>query len=214
MQWKQKCAVAFNSGTTFGSNPWWWKKNPQIYKVFDFTKGGADIIDQRAQYYTCKVKSNRWIIAAFSYILNNSRINASKILALNKKDDPRKVNLLDFWWELVQNLTTPFIENRSLNGLSSMVQQKMCVILKRKITSRNPSAELFPARNKQRKKCRLCINDPHDTGYKSIKKTFQSIQRNAKSVLNVYAPIISCRFVSIVPQIWQSENSTSLLFEP
>ena len=127
------------------------KKPPQIYKVHDFTKGGTDITDQRAQYYTCKVKSNRWTIAAFSYILDNSRINASAILALNKKDDPRKVNSLDFGWKLVQNLTTPFIENRSLSGLSSMVQQKMCVILKRKITSRNPSAELFPARNKQRK---------------------------------------------------------------
>ena len=124
------------------------ERKPQIYKVYDFTKGGTDIIDQRAQYYTCKVKSNRWIIAAFSYILNNSRINASTILALNKKDDPRKVNSLDFGWELLQNLTTHFIENRSLSGLTSMVQQKMCVILKRKMTSRNPSAGLFPARNK------------------------------------------------------------------
>ena len=107
-------AVAFNSGTAFGSNPWWWKKkNPQDYKVYDFTKGGTDIVDQRAQYYTCKVKSNRWTNAAFSYILDNSQINASAILALNKKDDPRKVNSLDFGWELVQNLT----ENRSLNGL-------------------------------------------------------------------------------------------------
>ena len=132
------------------------------------TKGGTDIIDQRAQYYTCKVKSNRWTIVAFSYILNNGPINASTILALNKKDDPRKVNSLDFVWELVQNLTTPFIENRSLNGLSSMVQKKMCVMLKRKITSRKSSAELFPARNKQIKKCRLCINDSHGTGYKNL----------------------------------------------
>ena len=105
----------------------------------------------------------------FIDILDNSRRNASTVLALNKKDDPQKVNSLDFGWELVQNLTTPFIENRSLNGLSSMVQQKMCVILKGKITSRNPSAELFPAKNKQRKKCILCINDSHGTGYKSIK---------------------------------------------
>ena len=60
----------------------------------------------------------------FIYILDNSRRNASTVLALNKKDDPQKVNSLDFGWELVQNLTTPFIENRSLNGLSSMVQKK------------------------------------------------------------------------------------------
>ena len=66
------------------------KKPPQIYKVYGFTKGGTDIIDQRPQCYTCKVKSNRWAIAAFSYILDNSWINASTILALNKKDDPRK----------------------------------------------------------------------------------------------------------------------------
>ena len=61
------------------------KKTPQIYKVYDFTKGGTDIIDQRGQYYICKVKYNRWTIAVFSYILDNSRINASTVLALNKK---------------------------------------------------------------------------------------------------------------------------------
>ena len=61
------------------------KKTPQIYKVYDFTKGGTHIIDQRAQYYICKVKYNRWTIAVFSYILDNSRINASTVLALNKK---------------------------------------------------------------------------------------------------------------------------------
>ena len=75
------------------------KKTPQIYKLYDFTKGVTDIIDQQAQYYTCKVKSNRWKIAAFSYILDNSCINASTILALNKKDDPQKVNSLDFGQE-------------------------------------------------------------------------------------------------------------------
>ena len=70
--------------------------NLQIYKVYDFTEGGTDIIDQRVQYYTCKVKSNRWTIAAFSYILDNSLINGSTILVLNKKDDPQKVSSLDF----------------------------------------------------------------------------------------------------------------------
>ena len=40
----------------------------------------------------------------FIYILDNSRRNASTVLALNKKDDSQKVNSLDFGWELVQNL--------------------------------------------------------------------------------------------------------------
>ena len=28
-----------------------------IYKVYDFTKGGTDIIDQRMEFYTCKLRS-------------------------------------------------------------------------------------------------------------------------------------------------------------
>ena len=102
--------------------------------VCNFTKRATDIIDQRPQYYTCKVKGNRWTIAAFSYILENSLINASTILALNNKDDLLEVNSLYFGWKLVQNCTTAFIENRSLSGLSSVVQGKMYIILKRKMT--------------------------------------------------------------------------------
>ena len=131
---KKKCVVAFNSRTTLAVTHDDAKKKPQIYKVSNFTKRATDIIDQRPQYYTCKVKGNRWTIAAFSYILENSLINASTILALNNKDDLLKVNSLYFGWKLVQNCTTAFIENRSLSGLSSVVQGKMYIILKRKMT--------------------------------------------------------------------------------
>ena len=131
---KKKCVVAFNSRTTLAATHDDAKKKPQIYKVCNFTKRVTDIIDQRPQYYTCKVKGNRWTIAAFSYILENSLINASTILALNNKDDLLKVNSLYFGWKLVQNCTTTFIENRSLSGLSSVVQGKMYIILKRKMT--------------------------------------------------------------------------------
>ena len=40
-------------------------EKPQIYKVYDFTKGGADIINQQAQFYTCKPKSSHWTISVF-----------------------------------------------------------------------------------------------------------------------------------------------------
>ena len=36
-----------------------------IYKVYDFTKGGTDIIDQRMIFYTCKPKSRKWKITVF-----------------------------------------------------------------------------------------------------------------------------------------------------
>ena len=32
---------------------------PAIYKLYDYTKGGTDIIDQRLNFYSSKAKSRR-----------------------------------------------------------------------------------------------------------------------------------------------------------
>ena len=72
------------------------KQKPQIYKVYDFTKGGADKIDQRAQFYTCKPKSSRWTISVFSYVLGTSRINASTVWSINNNENPRKIDSMGF----------------------------------------------------------------------------------------------------------------------
>ena len=33
------------------------KKEPAVYKLYDFTKGGTDIVDQKISFYNCKTKS-------------------------------------------------------------------------------------------------------------------------------------------------------------
>ena len=40
------------------------------------------MVDQRMASYTCKAKSKRWTLPAFSYILDVTRINASSIFWL------------------------------------------------------------------------------------------------------------------------------------
>ena len=47
-----------------------------IYKLYDFTKGGTDIIDQRIGFYTCKLKSRKWTITVFSYVIDMARVNS------------------------------------------------------------------------------------------------------------------------------------------
>ena len=42
------------------------KRKLGIYKVYDLTKGGTDIIDQRMKFYTCKPKARKWRITVFS----------------------------------------------------------------------------------------------------------------------------------------------------
>ena len=63
------------------------KKKPAIYRLYDFTKGGTDVMDHKIGACTCKAKSNRRILTAFSYILDVCRINTSTILAFNEKMD-------------------------------------------------------------------------------------------------------------------------------
>ena len=59
-------------GTTIDDN----KKKAALYKLYDFTKGGTDIVDQRMGFNTCKVKSHKWSMVAFAYILDTARVNS------------------------------------------------------------------------------------------------------------------------------------------
>ena len=53
------------------------KKKPALYKLYDFTKSGTDIADQKIGSYTVKSKSRKWTKAAFSYLLDTVRVNAN-----------------------------------------------------------------------------------------------------------------------------------------
>lgn len=101
------------------------KSKPAIYKLYDFTKGGTDIIDQRIVFYSCKTKSSRWTMTAFAYVLDTCRVNSSTVLSKNNGRDPRKDNAFEFGWNLAMELVLPFMKARSLNGLPSIIQQKM-----------------------------------------------------------------------------------------
>ena len=65
-----------------------------LYKLYDFTTGGTDIVDQKISFFSCKPKSRKWPIVAFSYFLVTRRVNASTVLALNQGKNPRKQDSL------------------------------------------------------------------------------------------------------------------------
>ena len=49
-------------GTTMDDH----KNKGAFYKLYDFTKGGTDIVDQRLGFNTCKFKSRKWSVFTFS----------------------------------------------------------------------------------------------------------------------------------------------------
>ena len=65
---------------------------------------------------------------AFSYLLDTYRINASSVIALNKQQDPRKIDFFAFGMNLVIELVLPFVEHRYRNGLTVDIVQKLKLV--------------------------------------------------------------------------------------
>ena len=74
-------------------------------------------------FYTCKPKSRKWAITVFSYVIDMARINSSITFALQKKYDPCKQGSFEYCYNLLYQLVKPFIQSRSLNGLTTLVGQ-------------------------------------------------------------------------------------------
>ena len=135
------------------------KKKPAQYKLYDFTKGGTDECDKRAETYCCKPKSRKWTIVSLCYVLDMARINSSTILALNRNETPRKssVSSFDFCWNLVQSLAVPFILSRPWTGLQKNVQLKISSVLGGDMTQRRLQEPQDRDMSK-RKRCRDCMD--------------------------------------------------------
>ena len=59
------------------------KEKPAAIKVYDFSKGGTDISDQRCGSYTCATKTRRWPNKMLGYTLYVTRVNAQSVYFLN-----------------------------------------------------------------------------------------------------------------------------------
>ena len=75
------------------------KTKPCIYTIYDFTKGGIDIPDQRTVSLTCKQKTQKGTVVALAYIVDMARVNSQTIFDINTRQN--KVNSFDFGWDLM-----------------------------------------------------------------------------------------------------------------
>ena len=93
------------------------KEKPAIYKLYDFTKGGTDIVDQMNDCYTTRAKTLRWSTLGFYYMLDTIRVNSKSLWCIKHGKDPKKANTFDVGLDLAHSLVMPFIQQRSLVGL-------------------------------------------------------------------------------------------------
>lgn len=178
------------------------KSKPAIYKLYDFTKGGTDIVDQRVGFYTCKTKSPRWTMVAFFYLLDTCRVNSSTVYCMNQKTDPRKQNSFEYGWKLSMELVLPHIGARPINGLTSVVRQKISFILGPPEPEKESSKEqnLEPAtlldKSEIRRRCAECMDVIKGDGQKKKKdalgRTRMQCQRCGKAVCRKHT-VMCCR---------------------
>ena len=136
-----------------------------IYKVYDFTKGGTDIIDQRIGFYTCKPKSRKWTITVFSYVIDMTRVNSSTAFVLQKKYDHCKQDSFEYCYTLLHQLVKPFIQSRSLNGLTTLVRQKIKLVIEKRQWEVEGKA-VGPPMSEDNGRCHVCISNLAGVGHK------------------------------------------------
>lgn len=94
-----------------------------IFKFYDFTKGGIDIVDQKAFHY--KSKSRKWKLVGFYYLVETACINATTMWALENVNDSKKLKS----FELDKSLVMLNIRRRPLTGLSKNIKMKISLVL-------------------------------------------------------------------------------------
>ena len=102
-----------------------------LYKLYDFTKGGTDIVDQRMGFHTTKTKSKKWTLGMFAYVVDTARVNSLTIFTLNQGKDPIKEKSFKCTHQLVVKLVKPTIEMRNQVFLASKIKQKIALVLDR-----------------------------------------------------------------------------------
>ena len=65
----------------------------------------------------------------FNYVIDMVHVNSSTTFALQKKYNPCKQDSFEYCYTLLYQLVKPFIQSRSLNGLTKLVRQKIELVI-------------------------------------------------------------------------------------
>ena len=141
------------------------KSKPAVTKFYDFTKGGADIVDQIMGKHTVKPKSSKCAIAGFSYILVVACVNASTLSRMNNQQKPiQRSKSFEFDWEIAVSLIRSRLQHRHThsNGLQKYTQRAIRDILGIKV-------ELPPSSPGKKKHFRACLDKVEAPDHKKKK---------------------------------------------
>lgn len=173
------------------------KCKPAIIKFYDYTKGGTDIVDQKMGRYSVKPKSSKWTVAAFSYVLDVARVNATTLSILNHNGSPKTHSNESFLvgWKLAMSLIIPQLHHRNIsaNGLRKHTQNAIAELLGIKI-------ERPPSSPGKRKRCRTCLDQIEGDDHKKKK---DSLGKSVHRCMRCGESLCTAHFQKICPSCFQ-----------
>ena len=99
------------------------------------------------------------------YVIDTARVNSSTTFALQKKYDPFKQDSFEYYYTLLYQLVRPFIQSRSLNGLTTLVRQKTELVIGKR--QREVEGEdVGPPMSEDKGRCHACISNLAEAGIK------------------------------------------------
>ena len=164
------------------------KDKPAIYKLYDFTKGATDIMDQMNDFYTTHAKTCRWSVLAFYYMLDTIQVNAKWLWCIKHKKSFSKISTFDIAFELANALVMPFFEQRNLNGLGKPLLKKINYVLDKEEHVRRASKERKFPRSGNHQRCRIYLNGCKTKAEKDrLKKQQQRCESCGESTCNIHS---------------------------
>ena len=174
------------------------RKKPQIHSMYDHTNGGVDVVDLLSTSHSTRIKSKRWLINAFPFILDTCRTNAKTIL----QDNGKPLSNFGLTYAIGKGIVLPAIQRRyaNSNGLQIAVVNKMRRVLGIKEAMHH--AVDIPTKSDRCFKCIEAImgspnymRERSRLNNKLKAKCFQAINIFAKCTkLNLFAEIVNNKY--------------------
>ena len=105
----------------------------------------------------------------FSYVIDMARVNSSATFSLQKKYDPCKQDSFEYCYTLLYRLVKPFIQSRSLNDLTTLVRQKIELVIEKRQWKVEGEA-VGPPMSEDKGRCHVFTLNMAGVGHK-LKKT-------------------------------------------
>ena len=105
------------------------RKKPHALVFYDHSKGGVDIVDLISAKVLTKMKTRRWKLNFFAFMLDTARTNAKTIVKENTLTKP--LSTFQFNWKLGKSLVRSCIQRCHDNpvGLTHLLVKSICKVL-------------------------------------------------------------------------------------